>query len=413
MAIRGWVLIGLLLLLSGCLDQSSSQSGDAPTQEHEETPPLAYLNAIRSAAGMSGFSHGDRLSEAAQNHADYLAHHNMSGHIQQKGQALYSGTTPKDRLRFVESPSLYVLENVSVGQSDYAASIDGLMSAIYHRFGFLAFFADEIGYAQKDRAFVYKMGVGGLHGLCAYDSQQGGSRYLELCFDEEIPLYVSEYESLQAQVKGAQPAIVRYPYDGQIGVPTAFFQETPDPMPDQEISGYPVSVQFNPIDTTEPITLERFKLYKNCSTEPLSQTRILTEQSDPNRQFSNKEFALFPLQRLAFGTLYCVEFDYREGDTPHSLQWRFETESIANRIDIDDDGQTHTLQRNKRYHINFIPWDVTLSTAQNKYGYSATAGLEIDAALFDAYIVSLEVTGEAAGTIDLDLKGRTVHLVIE
>ncbi len=380
------------MLASGCLGQNdeggtTKAKDPAPALDSES---LNYLNAIRNASGMASLSASDQLTQAAQDHADYLAHHNLSGHYQMEGTALFTGITPKDRVRYVQSPSLYVLENVSVGQESYQESIDGLMSAIYHRFGFLAFFADEIGFHNSDEAFVYKMGVGGLSDLCAYDSRKQESFLTGLCFDDEIRVYEGEYNELKSRVMGSQPEVVRYPYGGQQGVQTAFFQESPDPMPDRDISGYPVSVQLNPSKSGDTISMQSFKLLENCTTE-VANTRILTQTSDPNNQFTDREFALFPLERLAFGARYCAKFSYNQDGEPKSLQWSFETESIANRIDIHTDDEEHTIQRGTPYHIHFIPWDVALSTAQNSYGYSATGGLEIESRLFDPYIIALEV----------------------
>lgn len=57
----------------------------------------------------------------------------------------------------------------------------------------------------------------------------------------------------------------------------------------------------------------------------ITNTRILDSKTDPNANFSNLEFALFPLQRLNWKTAYRVEVSYDSNKGSGSLLWKFAT----------------------------------------------------------------------------------------
>ena len=161
--------LGLMLLLSQTV-------GQAVQPELENA--YSYLNEIRRQAGMVTFSRQSALQEAAMNHADYL-HRNRNkidlsqanqGHLEKKGFPGYTGRTPGERARHAGYPVIEVLENISSGENTSRASIDGLMSAIYHRFGFLDFGVNEVGIgihqAEKNEIHVYNMGNSNVTAIC-------------------------------------------------------------------------------------------------------------------------------------------------------------------------------------------------------------------------------------------------------
>ncbi len=123
------------------------------------------------------------------------------------------------------------------------------------------------------------------------------------------------------------PAIVVWPPAGAGEIPPAFFVEEPDPLPDRAVSGFPVSIQVNPAFAGQ-VALTRFALFRIAGDRrvAIDDVRVLDADNDPNQVLSKHEFALFPLQRLAWGTDYEVEAELILDDQPRQLAWRFTTQ---------------------------------------------------------------------------------------
>ncbi len=418
---------------------------------------VAEVNRIRAEAGMTTLQKSKALTNAAANHASYLADHfslqqysSQSGHDEVSGLPGFTGKSPGNRGRFVTYPHQFVTENVSIGNADTKASVGSLMTAIYHRFGFLDFDIDEIGTADEDQRYVYNMGrrdfsltcvqqpeqaklkkaancngrliiqsqidaictqppVGALFSaphpegcpngtlidadymasVCAQLPQaaefSGGGKYYELCrqsrsgakrvnarwydtlcanpptaaryrgdgryymlcgvpgqrfhapwfesFCADLPATASyqdsghyqsicwnkakirlEYlEELNAKRWAQNPGFVIWPASGGSNIPPAFFNEHPHPTPDLPVTGYPISLQFNP-GVVESVIINQFQLEQRVpatkqrpaywqAVEPIRQ---IDQYSDINHQFTLREFAWFPVQRLQWATHYRV-----------------------------------------------------------------------------------------------------------
>jgi len=106
---------------------------------------IDYLNELREAVGLARFNHSAMLEESAENHALYLIDNNETSHYEISGKIGFTGVSISERVQAVGYKASYVSENLSGGSRDYKHSVDGLFSAIYHRFGFLNFKIDEIG----------------------------------------------------------------------------------------------------------------------------------------------------------------------------------------------------------------------------------------------------------------------------
>jgi hypothetical protein len=314
--------------------------GIAPAGVYEPddlSDAYAYLNQIRVKAGMIEFSSNSELEAAAFNHANYLADNKDMGHYESAGTPGFTGVTWSDRAISAGYRSKAVSENVSGGNANSFDSIDALMSAIYHRFGFLTFDNDEVGIGigkisftdpTTNSAYVYKMGNKRLNTLCAGPNFSGfGSYYYGVC-NPDINVEATEFDNAKVMVQGNNPEIVLWPVDGDRSVPPAFFEESPDPLPDYSVSGYPISVQFNPLSFTD-VNVTSFRLYRTSDNSEVQPTRLLDQNTDPNGKFSALEFALFPLQRLDWNTEYRVEFQYTASGTQSSLIWYFTTKKLT------------------------------------------------------------------------------------
>lgn len=122
-----------------------------------------------------------------------------------------------------------------------------------------------------------------------------------------------------------RPAIVTWPPGGAEDVAPAFFIEEPDPLPDLDVAGNPVSLQVNPA-AYDRVELAAFNLYPSggSDAEPIA-VRLLDAQSDPHALLTTHEFALFPLQRLDWGRRYEAEARLVLDGEAHRVAWSFTT----------------------------------------------------------------------------------------
>ncbi|MGB1110300.1 MAG: CAP domain-containing protein, partial [Gammaproteobacteria bacterium] len=122
----------------------------------------AILNDIRAAAGLAPLSHDARLEAAALGHARYLVANDSASHDQSPGGRKFTGERPAQRAVAAGYASRLVSENLSKGDDRVLGSLQGLMAAIYHRFGFLDPEMTHIGIGVSgegiETGMVYLMG---------------------------------------------------------------------------------------------------------------------------------------------------------------------------------------------------------------------------------------------------------------
>ena len=206
------------------------------------------LNSIRDAVGLNSLKTNIVLKNSASNHVKYLIENNETGHNENPKNSKYTGVDPTNRAIYVGYLSRKVLENLSVGQDSNESSFDGLMGAIYHRYGFLAFDIDEIGFTQKDKVYVYNMGNSKLNKLCSQDSFNDSSKYyVGACADSELKIEATAYEEALNSLIDSSEDYVLYPYNNQEDVTPSFYEEIPDPLPNQSVSGIAISIEFNKV----------------------------------------------------------------------------------------------------------------------------------------------------------------------
>lgn len=146
---------------------------------------------------------------------------------------------------------------------------------------------------------------------------------------------VSYLDELTHKQRSANPEVVVWPVDGANNIPPAFFEETPDPLPNYNVSGYPISLQINP-KWMGRVALDSFELYEvNHKKKRINDIKILDKKTDPNQNFTKYQFALMPLQRLKWGQTYEVKASWFLGNQYYSKVWQFSTKKLKGRfIDI-------------------------------------------------------------------------------
>jgi hypothetical protein len=342
-----------LLLLIFMLGQSSA----GVYEPNDLSQAYAYLNQVRLKAGMTEFSQNQLLEMAAFNHANYLVDNSMAGgHFETAGLPGFTGVKWNDRTAFVGYRSLLVSENVSSGDNNSTHSIDELMSAIYHRFGFLDFINNEVGIgigkvslseSKTPSVYVYNMSNAGLNALCEGPGFSGFGRFYTGVCTPEQNIEATDFENIKTTAQGNNPIIVMWPVEGDDSVPPAFFEESPDPLPDYSVSGYPISLQFNPLSFTE-VNVTDFRLYREADNFEVQPTRLLDQSSDPNGKFSELNFALFPLERLDWDTIYRVEAQYTTPASTENLVWRFKTKDLGVPIfTVQHSGEIFSIPQNQ------------------------------------------------------------------
>jgi len=294
---------------------------------------LGYLNTIRQKSGLIKFKSNTQLNKAAKAHASYLMRQQKHGHYEKKGWKGYTGRTPSDRVLKAGYASKAVMENVTENAKNYRHSIDILVAAIYHRFVFLNFENDEIGIGRastkKKRsvtsAFVYNTGSTEINKLCKRSYlMENNTHYVQnMCKNSNklIPRYL--YEKKQDKIRKKNRGLVLYPYPNAKNVLPAFYTENPHPLPGSKVSGYPVTVQLNPL-FYKKVKLKKFHLFDDKG-KRVKKVKVLTSKSDKNHRLTKLQFALMPLKRLEYAKTYQVEFEAVADGKRIKKSWRFTT----------------------------------------------------------------------------------------
>ncbi|MFT7824670.1 MAG: CAP domain-containing protein [Sulfurimonas sp.] len=306
----------------------------ASPEASQKNIALEYLNTFRIQSGLIPLRSDRLLDKAAISHAHYLLRQQKIGHYEKSGMKGYTGKTPSDRVIYHGYPSKDVMENVTVNVKSGKESVEKLFAAIYHRFVFLSLDKDQIGIGkaltQKQRsinkAYVYNLGSSRQSRLCKDDFLAvSGVEYMKnVCKEKRKLVPRNLYEQQKKETRLQNAKAVLYPFPGQKEVPPVFYEEYPDPLPDYSVSGYPVTVQFNPA-YCKRIKMISFKLYDKYKKE-VKGTRLFTHKSDPNRRLKRGEYALMPLKRLEYAAEYTVEVEAELDGRSYQKRWSFTTE---------------------------------------------------------------------------------------
>jgi uncharacterized protein YkwD len=297
----------------------------------EEKQSLYYLNKLRRGVGLIPLVLNHKLATAAKNHANYLIKNGIIGHYEEKDKVGYTGQYGSQRSIYSGYKTSMVIENISNNNFTYKESIDGLMAAIYHRFGFLDFHIDEIGIGieqsktdKAQTAFVYDMGSHNLENICQKkNSIKSGEYVANICADKSLKIEAKMFNTILSSNRKRNKKIITYPFNGQKDIPPAFYDELPDPLPNYSVSGFPISMSFND-SYFKNINMLSFKLFDDKGKE-IKDTIIYNHQTDPNKRLKKFEFALFPLKRLSWNSRYSVKAIYKADGKLKTKKWEFKT----------------------------------------------------------------------------------------
>jgi uncharacterized protein YkwD len=274
----------------------SGQDASAPTLTNNiATDGRNWINYRRSQIGMPALTHSSMIDVAAQGHSDYQRINNVVTHEQTLGKPGYTGQRLADRL--VNAGYVFgrpnaigeVISAASNGNGFYMA--EELITAIYHRFVIFEPVFQEIGSGAATRSDNYSY-------------------------------FTADFVTNNGYGTGVPAGtVVTWPFNGQTQVPVNFFSdyEEPDPVPNANEVGYPVSVHTN---LTRQLTVQSFTIRAHGASNDLS-TRLLASSQDANTPQSAA--AIVPLAKLASATTYDVTFTGAVDGTPITRSWSFTT----------------------------------------------------------------------------------------
>lgn len=302
---RRLLLIAGVALLSACggndtrpeLDatQLSAAETGAPTATGDVAADgVRWLNYRRVQAGMPALRRDLQLDLAAERHANYQQLNDVVTHEEDGSHAGFVAATASERLRAAGFPLLTTSFAdgeviAATGTPDGFAAVEGLLGAIYHRYVVLEPMFNAVGAGAAHRA-------GSFHWL------------------------TMNLVGIKGSTGIAKASIAVWPLPSQTKVRTNFFsdQETPDPVPQVDEVGYPVSVHAN-MNTL--LRVDRFTL-SDPDGKPV-EVRQLDAEADPDTPSSAA--AIIPLQPLRGGTTYSVSFAGRVDGQAVERRWQFTT----------------------------------------------------------------------------------------
>ena len=423
---RKKLIILLIILFSNCLFAKNGIiyfQNKFSTLYNIETlreEGIKYINQLRESAGLNKLQENHELDSAAQNHADYLIKNDIMSHYESEGNLFFTGTTPSNRAFYAGYNSSYILENISSGNSNIKDSINSLFSAIYHRIGFLDFKINEIGigYSSSDATnyksfYVYDMGNSFYSNLCkSEDSYTGyGAYYYNICKDSYKKISKELYDNVSNYFYLNSPKYIIWPYNGAKEVSPVFFEEIPDPLPECNVSGYPITIQFN----ENKIDKNTFKLLSfslfDSNGNIIQNVKLLNHLNDPNGHLRNYEYALMPLKRLNWNDHYTLEVIYLENNEEKTIKWEFFTKSLDYPyFVIKENNEKISIKPDKTYYIYFEPVNCTDRFYKMEYQTDAS---NINISFYDSNTLKLNVSGYIGNKVIINTdNNRTLEVEV-
>lgn len=272
----------------------SGQPGAPVASGDAAADGFAWFNYRRGQAGLAALTRNALIDTAAAGHSTYLRLNNTVSHDQVRGNPGFTGVALGDRL----AAAGYVLaRDYAYGEVISAAAngsgffhAEELITAIYHRFVVL-------------EPVFREMGVGAASA-------------------NNYTYFTTDFAASNGYGAGvARGAVAVYPASGQGSVPVNFMSdsESPDPVPNLNEVGYPISVHAN---LSSLLTVASFSVKPRGGADLA--VRLLANAVDTHTPPSAA--AIVPLARLNAGTTYDVSFSGTVDSVPVTHNWSFTTQ---------------------------------------------------------------------------------------
>lgn len=255
------------------------------TQDQQQA--LNYINEVRRGMGLQQVTLDPFLTEAAQNHAEYIQTNGNRGSTmpkQERGKPGFLGETFKDRLAALGSSSKGVGEYIDTKARTTKEGVDRLLYGPYHRTGLTDPGVTQVGLGKSGNGLVLL---------------SKGEGYPEGFGD------------------------IVYPYNGQKGVGVEFLgDELPNPLEqfgNVGRTGYVISYTPEDLRTLESGT-QKFTLKD-------SKGNVVPHYMEESSWGVEAHF--FPKKALKYGETYTAKFEFVYQDTGKkgSKTWSFTTQT--------------------------------------------------------------------------------------
>jgi uncharacterized protein YkwD len=282
---------------NGGVPASILAEAGAPQQTGDmATDGLNWFNFRRQQMGLAPVARNELIDKAALAHSNYQAVNDFITHDEVATRRGFTGATVFERLQSAGYPlpvNNYAFGEVisATGDKNGFGAAEELITAIYHRFVVMEpkFLEVGAGIASGNSGYTYFT-----TNFATPTLNQGGLGIGRL---------------------------VTYPFNGQQNLPAVFYsnQEQPDPVPDRNEVGYPVSVH---VDITSTLTVSSFTISPRGGA-PLS-SLLLTKNNDEEITLPSVA-AIIPLDVLQPQTDYDVRFVGTVDKVAVTRSWSFRT----------------------------------------------------------------------------------------
>lgn len=270
--------------------------GAPPATGDMATDGVNWFNFRRQQLGLATFARNALIDKAASNHSNYQALNDTITHDEVAGKRGFTGVSVLDRLQAAQYQlpvSNYAYGEVISATADTngVSAAEDLIAAIYHRFVVFEPKFLEVGAA----------------------SATAGSGYT---------YFTTDFATRTLDQGGLGTGrLVTYPFKDQQNLPVVFYsdQEQPDPVPERNEVGYPVSVHT---DITSVLAVQSFTVSPRGGAALT--TKLLRYGTDPEIGRPSVA-AIIPLAVLQAQTTYDVRFVGSVDRVPVTLAWSFRT----------------------------------------------------------------------------------------
>lgn len=335
-----------------------------------ENDGFTYLQSLRQKASMISFTRNSLLDKASSNHSNYLKLNNAGGHIESIGKPGFTGAKPSDRVKQVGLYSKTIGENVSTGQADFRNSIDDLFTAIYHRLGFLDVTYNMVGLGKKGDRYSYLMSNSDLEDTCKNEPGESAGRLI--CHSNKA-FGDTKVDGLKRKTADSNPKVIIWPPDNYDDNPPHFYEESPDPLPNHEVSGNPISILFNKYYYPLAPTLTSFKLLDADNKEV--RTILRSKANAINKGYLDEYvFVLFPDKRLNWNSTYKIEYNFSSSKGAIQGTSTFKTRELQGKVyHITDKNAEIRVIANTKYTIDLVPLNADDNSLAKGYGGGGSA----------------------------------------
>ncbi|NNJ90691.1 MAG: hypothetical protein HKP55_03350, partial [Gammaproteobacteria bacterium] len=231
----------------------------------------------------------------------------------------------------------------------------------------------------------------------------------KICSQEQKKLRKELFDRAQNRVRAANANFVVWPYDTATQISPAFYEEAPDPLPSVDVSGYPVSLQFNPaVFAGDAPRVARFELFRLPDGKKVELAAYFNKNSDINQKFTEFEHAIFPLHRLQWNTQYRVELDYLDVEgRKNQINWIFRTTDFSiPRYELQG-GETIT-SNGEPFVVYMTPLSSQDGIAEYTLRYHGFSSVNVS--IFDPHTLIVDPDG-ISGEAIFDFHGRTFRVI--